>query len=172
MSNYWPSTSGDWASWVQAIGTLAAIGFAWWVARRESRSARAQARFAEELRLFRVAMSALLVSRTLDTAFGELSDAVRAQKPGAISRAFTVFSEAWVLGRSIDLTMLMHGKDAERLLRQRSLASRALWFDERRPNWSEFQRLAESWALEAHEHRIADERSAELNFPEAPKMPA
>lgn len=31
LANYWPTDSSDWASWVQAIGSIAAIGVAVWI---------------------------------------------------------------------------------------------------------------------------------------------
>ncbi|RIJ02182.1 hypothetical protein DXK93_18540 [Achromobacter sp. K91] len=48
LARYWPTNSGEWASWVQAIGSIGAILIAVWVSHRDNRNAVDRAALAEQ----------------------------------------------------------------------------------------------------------------------------
>ncbi|GEM_PF-7079439 len=64
LAKYWPTNSGEWASWVQAIGSIGAILTAVWVSHRDNQTA-AQRALQSELQEGKRAAAALATELTV-----------------------------------------------------------------------------------------------------------
>lgn len=118
----------EWAAWVQAIGTLVAIGFAWWISHRELAAAREQQIADRYASAFQVACGAMLFARTLLGAARGLHAGALSQNADVVGLSFRAIAETLRWFDSIPLTQLPV-KSAETLVSCRAIAAHVLWHE-------------------------------------------
>lgn len=109
-----PSTQGEWAAWVQALGVLAAIG---WGLRAQARSARQNSRQAAQV--------AAMFATNMHWVFRELSDACSKRDWADYTVHRRILEEILMQGREVTL-QLLDGRSLAMVSSLRTIAVEAL----------------------------------------------
>ena len=125
-SLFWPSSSSDWASWVQALGTIIAVLAAWRISRGDALALLERDYESELKEEFFAAASAVRFTQELMGAMFELSDALTRNDRVDAGLAFRRVSESLEWARQVPVELLPPSV-ADCFVKARMVAAKVIW---------------------------------------------